>query len=123
MKKQNPRVNRMADQIQRDLMHILTYKVKDPRVEWITVNEVEITSDYSLAKVFFSLMDKNKLPGVQKALESASGFIRSELSKGLTTYTVPQLKFVFDESLERGSKILSMINQVSKEFKDDDQEA
>ena len=118
MKKSNTRAERMADQIQKDLMSILRTKVKDPRVNWVTVNDVEVTNDYSLAKIYYSVLEKDKLANIAKALESAKGFIRSELSHGLTTYTVPQLKFIFDESLERGSHILSLINKVSSEFTD-----
>jgi ribosome-binding factor A len=91
----------------------------------VTVNDVEVSNDYSLAKIYYSVLDKNQQQAVAKALESAKGFIRSELSKGLTTYTVPQIKFVFDESLERGSHILSLINQVNSEYQeeaDDDDE-
>lgn len=122
MKKSNTRAKRMADQIQKDLMHILRTKVKDPRVSWVTINDVEVANDYSLAKIYYSVLEKEKQENIAKALESAKGFIRSELSQGLTTYTVPQLKFIFDDSLERGAHILSLINQVSAEFMDDKDE-
>ncbi|RTL01340.1 MAG: 30S ribosome-binding factor RbfA [Proteobacteria bacterium] len=120
MKKSSNRATRMADQIHKDIMNILRNKVKDPRINWVTVNEVEVTNDYSVAKIYYSVLDNSKLQGIQKALASAKGFIRSELSKGLTTYTVPDLRFIFDTSLERGSHILSLISKVSDEFVDQD---
>lgn len=120
MKKSTNRATRMADQIHKDIMNILRNKVKDPRINWVTVNEVEVTNDYSVAKIYYSVLDNSKLQDVQKALASAKGFIRSELSKGLTTYTVPDLRFIFDTSLERGSHILSLISKVSDEFVDQD---
>lgn len=120
MKKSSNRATRMADQIHKDIMNILRNKVKDPRMNWVTVNEVEVTNDYSVAKIYYSVLDNSKLQGIQKALASAKGFIRSELSKGLTTYTVPDLRFIFDTSLERGSHILSLISKVSDEFVDQD---
>lgn len=120
MKKSSNRATRMADQIHKDIMNILRNKVKDPRINWVTVNEVEVTNDYSVAKIYYSVLDNSKLQGIQKALSSAKGFIRSELSKGLTTYTVPDLRFIFDTSLERGSHILSLISKVSDEFVDQD---
>lgn len=120
MKKSGNRVVRMAEQIHKDIMMILRTKVKDPRVEWVTVNEVEVTNDYSVAKIYYSVLDSAKQASVAKALESAKGYIRSELSKGLTTYTVPELKFIFDTSLERGSHILSLISKVSDEFTTED---
>lgn len=120
MKKSSNRATRMADQIHKDIMNILRNKVKDPRINWVTVNEVDVTNDYSVAKIYYSVLDNSKLQGIQKALASAKGFIRSELSKGLTTYTVPDLRFIFDTSLERGSHILSLISKVSDEFVDQD---
>lgn len=116
MKKSANRATRMADQIQKDIMSILRAKVKDPRVSWVTVNDVEVTNDYSVAKIYYSVLQTEQRDGIAKALESAKGYIRSELSKGLTTYTVPQLKFIFDESLERGSHILSLISKVADEY-------
>lgn len=113
MKKTNNRAARMADQIHKDVMEILRLKVKDPRVQWVTVNEVEVTLDYSLAKIYWTVLDKEKIHEVEKALNSATGFIRSELSAGFKTYTIPQLKFIHDESLERGAKILDLIAKVS----------
>lgn len=116
MKKSANRATRMADQIQKDIMSILRAKVKDPRISWVTVNDVEVTNDYSVAKIYYSVLQTEQRDGIAKALESAKGYIRSELSKGLTTYTVPQLKFIFDESLERGSHILSLISKVADEY-------
>jgi ribosome-binding factor A len=116
MKKSANRATRMADQIQKDIMSILRTKVKDPRISWVTVNDVEVTNDYSVAKIYYSVLQTEQRDGIAKALESAKGYIRSELSKGLTTYTVPQLKFIFDESLERGSHILSLISKVADEY-------
>ena len=116
MKKSANRATRMADQIQKDIMSILRAKVKDPRISWVTVNDVEVANDYSLAKIYYSVLQTEQRDGIAKALESAKGFIRSELSKGLTTYTVPQLKFIFYFSLERGSHILSLISKVADEY-------
>ena len=112
----NSRDKRIGEQIQKDLMDILRLKVKDPRTKWITITDVEVKPDFSWAKIFYTLMDENLKDDAAKALDSARGFIRTELSKGFKTYSIPQLKFVYDESLERGSKILSIINQVSQDF-------
>ena len=120
MKKNNNRAIRIGDQIHKDLMQIVRHKIKDPRVEWFTVNEVEVTSDCSLAKIYYSLLKTENKDDVANVLEKAKGFIRSELAKGLTTYTVPELKFIFDTSLERGSHILSLISKVSDEYTKED---
>lgn len=110
----------MSDQIHKDLMAIFRHKMKDPRVSWVTINDVEVTSDYSLAKIFWTVLDSSKKEEIAIIIEDARGFIRSELAKGLNTYTVPHLKFVYDESLERGAKLLSLMNKIKKEFADDE---
>lgn len=113
------RQQRIADQIQKDIAAILKNKVKNPKITWVTINDVEIIKDNSLAVIYWTTLDEKKRSGIEKALEEAKGFIRSELAKGFKTYTIPQLKFTYDESLKRGSKILSIINKLSEDSKDD----
>lgn len=110
------RSERIADQIQKDVVAILRSKVKDPRIGWITINDVEVSEDNSQAKIYWTVLDDSKRLSVEKALEQANGFIRSELAQGFKSYTIPHLKFLYDESLARGSKILSILNEVKKEF-------
>lgn len=116
----NNRSGRIADQIHKDIVAILRNKVKDPRVSWITINDVEVDQEYSNAKVYWSILDETKIDATIKALESAKGFIRTELSKGFKTYTIPQIKFIYDESISRGARLLNVINQVSQEFDTND---
>ncbi len=106
------RSERIADQIHKDIVNILRLKVKDPRISWVTINEVEVSKDNTLAKIYWTVLRVENRLQVEKALEAAKGFIRSELSHGFKTYTIPQLKFLYDESMERGSKILDILNQV-----------
>jgi ribosome-binding factor A len=123
MKKNVNRPGRIADQIQRDIMDILRNKVKDPRVKWVTVNDVIVAHDYSVAKIYWTIFDDSKRDDAEIGLEASRGFIRSLLSKGFTTYSIPQLKFIYDESLARGSKILDLINKTiaSDEEKQDEE--
>lgn len=114
------RSERIADQIHKDIVGILRYKVKDPRINWVTINEVEVSKDNTLAKIYWTVLQVENRLQVEKALEAAKGFIRSELSHGFKTYTIPQLKFIYDESMERGSKILGILNQVTVELSDSD---
>ena len=114
----NNRSGRIADQIHKDVVNILRLKVKDPRVQWVTINDVDMDKEHALAKIYWSVLDDNKIKDVTAALESARGFIRSELARGFKTYTIPQLKFIYDESSVRGAKILSVLEKVSSEFED-----
>lgn len=109
------RSGRIADQIHKDIVDILRLKVKDPRVSWVTINEVIVTKDNTWATIYWTILMLDKKDDATKALEAARGFIRSELSKGFKTYTIPQLKFIFDESMVRGAKILGLIESVKKD--------
>ncbi|MBP9743508.1 MAG: 30S ribosome-binding factor RbfA [Burkholderiales bacterium] len=77
------RSERIADQIHKDIVFILKSKVKDPRIDWVTINDVEVTEDNSWATIYWTVLEEAKRLSVSRALESARGFIRSELSKGL----------------------------------------
>ena len=91
---------------------IFVEEVKDPRVGMVTITGVDVASDYSHAKVFFtSLADAGALQHTQVALDHASGFLRSQLAHALKTRTVPQLHFVYDESVERGARLSRLIDE------------
>jgi ribosome-binding factor A len=116
------RSQRIADQIQKDVVDILRQKVRDPRIVWVTINDVEVTDDNTWAKIYWTVLQEEKRDEVTKALDSAKTFIRSELSKGFRTYTIPQLKFIYDESMMRGTNMLNVLNKVKGEFSDDEDE-
>ena len=112
------RTDRISEQIRRDLSELLR-QVKDPRVAdllpLVTITDVEITPDYSHAKVFYTLMTSSDLDTTQHALERAAGFMRSEVARRIKLFTVPQLHFVYDHSIERGVHMTQLINQVAQD--------
>lgn len=112
MARSGPKASRLAEQIQRDLAEIVRLELKDRRVGMITLTGVELSADQSHAKVFFtSLGDAGALQHTQLALDHASGFLRSQLAHALKTRTVPQLHFVYDESVERGARLSRLIDE------------
>lgn len=108
----NPsRAGRIADQIQRDLAVLIRSEVKDPRIGMVTLTGVEVSNDYHHAKVFFTTLgDAAVLAKAQLGLDKASGFLRSQLAKGLGLRIVPELHFVHDESVERGARLSKLID-------------
>lgn len=95
---------RVADQIQRDLSDIIFSELKDPHVGMITIVDVKVTPDYAHAKIFFTMLDDSP-EKVEKTLDSlhrASGFLRMQLGKRLHIHTLPQLSFVYDNSIAEG---------------------
>lgn len=118
MKKQRngyARIDRVKEQITRELAELVRKGLKDPRAGFITINDVEVTRDYSHATVYYTVLDEQTRDVTEEALEHAKGFLRSELSKRITVFRTPELHFVYDESLERGMAISSLIEQVAAE--------
>jgi ribosome-binding factor A len=111
VKRYSQRAQRVADQIQRELAPKLRDEVKDPRVGRITVTAVEVSADLSHAKVFFThLAGREHADEAVQALQHTAGFLRTELSHRLGLYSVPQLHFTYDDSIETGLRLSQLID-------------
>lgn len=126
----SPRVQRVADQIQRELATLIQLEVKDPRVGMVSITGVDVSKDLAYAKVFITVLntlsddreintstlsepgelDKLEIEENLKALSKASGFLRTMLAKRLSIRSVPKLEFHYDNSIERGQHLSSLID-------------
>ena len=126
----SPRVQRVADQIQRELAALIQMEVNDPRVGMVSVTGVEVSRDIAHAKVFVTVLntltedseinkstlsepgdlDKLEIKENIDALNKAAGFLRSLLAKRLSTRSVPKLRFFYDGSIARGQQLSSLID-------------
>ena len=113
MKKGFQRSDRVAEQVRRDLADLIRVELKDPRVGMISLTAVELTPDYAHAKVFFTTLDSEHLAEIQVGLKRAAGFLRRELGRRIHIHTLPELHFVYDNSLERGASMSQLIDQAS----------
>ncbi len=104
------RTDRIAQQIQREIAELVRLQINDPRVRLVTITGVEVAGDYSHAKIFFTRLDGMQQEA-QQGLESASGFLRKHLAKSIKLRVMPQLHFVYDASVERGSHLSQLIDQ------------
>lgn len=113
----NYRARRVGQEIQRELTDILHKKVRDPRVQGITITDVRLTGDLQQATIFYSVLtDKaSELQKAQQGLEKASGLIRKELGQRLTIYKIPELIFERDESVAYGNKIDELLRKLHTE--------
>ncbi|MCW5619034.1 MAG: 30S ribosome-binding factor RbfA [Nitrosomonas sp.] len=112
MPKDFSRSLRVADQIQRELADLLQNEIKDPRINQITLTAVEVSRDYTYAKIYYTTLDRQEKNGViEKGLKHASGFLRSNLSKRINLRQVPQLIFIYDKSIERGAYLSKLIDE------------
>ena len=113
MKRGQGRPQRLGDQIQRELGDLLR-ELRDPRVAMITITAVDVSPDFSHAKVLFTVFEKEKLPDTLAGLKRSAGFLRSQLAKRLKLYTTPGLRFEYDESVERGDRLSRLIDSTKK---------
>lgn len=116
MPKEFSRSQRVSEQILRELAELVRLEVKDPRVGFITLTEVELTPDYAHAKVYFtSMTGQDDLEETLAGLRRASGFLRRELGRRVRIHTTPELHFHYDKSVEQGSRMSQLIDKVVRE--------
>ncbi|MGH2355155.1 MAG: 30S ribosome-binding factor RbfA [Chloroflexota bacterium] len=114
----NPRRReRLASVIEEVVSELLQREIRDPRVAGLTsITRVEVTSDVRFAKIFVSVMGTEaERQATMRALERATGFIRSKLGEELTIRHVPAITFQLDRSIEEGDRVLALINQMASE--------
>lgn len=107
-----PRSHRIADFIQRELSELIRTEIKDPRVSsMVTVSSVEVSRDLGTAKVHYTIMgaQPGERESTEQALKNAAGFLRRKLAPRLNTRSVPQLRFYYDDSIERGAHMSALI--------------
>ena len=110
-------IERVNTLIRREISELIQHELRDPRLdEFIVVTEVDTSPDLKFAKVFVSCIsgqqEEQKILGI---LNSASGFLRTELSKTTKLRRVPELHFHWDNSIERGDRILRLIDEVTQQ--------
>ncbi len=95
------------------LAELLSRRVRDPRVQHVTLTAVEVSADLAVAKVFYSLLgDAESRRLAQRGLDNAAGFLRGEAGRGLGIRNAPALRFHFDPSLERGQRIETLLREL-----------
>jgi ribosome-binding factor A len=104
------RAQKLGDQIQRELSDLVQRELRDPRVGMITITSVDVSPDLSHAKVFFTIFEKQQLAETVAGLNRSAGFLRSQLARRIKIYTTPQLRFMYDESVERGDRLSRLID-------------
>ena len=110
------RVERVGDEIQKIIVSLLSIKIRDPRLQWISITGVEVSKDLSYAKVFFSSLNTEINPEqMVKAFDAAKAFFRSALARELRLRVAPDLRFFYDDSLAYGNKMNSLIEKARNE--------
>ncbi|MCX8049717.1 MAG: 30S ribosome-binding factor RbfA [Methylohalobius sp.] len=109
------RSQRIASQLREELSELIRIELKDSRLSWVTVDEVEVSRDLQVAKVYVSSLKEEQLEESLKALKAAAPFLRHELGKRLHVRVVPELRFYRDTAIEHGLKITQLLRQIKND--------
>lgn len=114
------RSNRVAEQMKKELGEIIARKLKDPRIGFVTVTDVEVTGDLQQATVYITVLgDNKKREETLKGLAKAKGFIRTEIGQRIRLRKTPELMFEFDLSSDYGNKIDNLLRQINDDKTED----
>lgn len=109
-----PRIARLRELLKEEISEILQRQMKDPRIGFVSVTDVELSADIRHAKVFVSIFgDAEAKTRTMEGLASAQGFIRTELARRIRLRRIPEVLFKMDESIERGARVNRLLRQVS----------
>lgn len=102
--------DRINSNLQKEISYIIANEVKNPNIKFITITACDVTSDLSYAKVYFTTLDN--VSETLKGLKSAKGFIRKTLADRIELRHIPELEFIYDESIEYGNRIEEKIKEI-----------
>ncbi len=114
MPREFARHERVAGSLRRELAVLIDRDLKDPRLVGITVSDVEVSRDISHAKVYVNARSEDDVEAVMSALKNAAGYLRRQAGKVLRLRSVPELHFIYDDSIERGSRIDELLNKANR---------
>lgn len=109
------KIDRIGHSLVREISYILMSEIKDEDIKFVTITACKVTNDLSFAKVYFTVLDEEKKESTLKALINASGYIRKELASRIEIRHIPELQFVYDESIDYGKKIEDIIDKINED--------
>ncbi len=123
MQKNSNRMNKIDEELKKEISYIISQELKDPHITGlISVTKVSTTPDLRFSRVYVSMIGAKSNKGNLARLKKSSGYIRTMIAKKVNLRTTPELIFEFDESLEYGSRIDSIIKDITKDLKKDNEE-
>ena len=111
------KIERLNHAIQEEISMILMREVKDENIKFVTITGVDTTNDLSFAKVYYTVLNREKLKEAEEALDKASSFIRTKLASRIEIRHTPELKFIYDTSIAYGEHIDKLIEKIKEEEK------
>lgn len=111
------KIERLNHVIQEEISMILMKEIKDEDIKFVTITGVETTNDLSFSKVYYTVLNKEKIKEAEEALERASSFIRTKLANSIEVRHTPELRFIYDTSIAYGEHIDELIEKIKEEEK------
>lgn len=108
------KIERINSQIIKELSQIISSEVKSDIIKNITITAVDVTPDLGLAKIYYTFMSDHEKDIIQKELTNASKFLRTQLANKIDIRHTPELKFIFDESINYGANIEKILSEIKK---------
>ena len=116
--KESNRMNRIDEELKREISNIINYELNNPKATGlISVTKVKVTPDLRYARVYVSMINEKNKKATLAALKKSAGYIRSEIARKINLRITPELVFELDDSMEYGAKMDAIINELSKNFK------
>lgn len=109
----NVKIERLNHAFQEEISMILMTEIKDEDIKFVTITDVDTTADLSYAKVYFTVLDDSKRKTTLDALNNAASFIRGKLSERVEVRHTPELKFIYDTSIDYGKHIDKIIDDIN----------
>ena len=109
------KIERIESAMVKEISYLLANEIKDPDIHFVTVTACKVTNDLSFAKIYVTVFDEEKKDSTLKALKNASGFLRSKLCERIDIRHIPELEFVYDETIAYGKKIENIIEKIHSE--------
>lgn len=122
MPNNNPRFERINEELKKEISHIINYELNNPNVTGlISVTKAKITPDLKYAKIYVSILNSKNIKETLVALKKSSGYIRTEIAKRINLRITPELIFELDDSIEYGAKIDSILKDIMKDVKKEEE--
>lgn len=106
------KIDRISSSMSKEVSIIVANEVKDPDIKFVTITGCTVTNDLSFAKIYFTVLDDKKRETTEKALNNAKGYIRKLLADRMEIRHIPELEFIYDESIEYGKRIEDIIERI-----------
>ena len=116
MASNDARLNRINEELRKELSKLVTFELKNPKVTgMVSVTKVKITPDFKYAQVYVSLLNSKNVKKTIEGLKESAGFLKSQIARSVNLRVTPELVFEIDDSLEQGARIESILKDLKGE--------